>query len=335
MKHLTHLLFAASALLVASCSNNDQFRVNGTLEGKPTMNIRAGYYADGAFRSIITAAREGEFEFFGSSTHPTILEITDYDYRPIGRLFVSNGETFTIKIDASNPYSVEASGNEVSEKWAKFLRENEDELRKGGQSVIEQYVAAHPADILSTILILTAYDSSNDPVRADSIMQLIDPQVRPSNLTEGYNFLLERLVSSSATGEVATMQYIDRRDSLRSFNTSDQAYSLIVLSTQETERRDIVPTLRSLHKAFAKKGLAILDYSLDADTVEWKRGTRPDSADWKQGWVPGGLAAMSVDRLGAPSLPYAIVCDSTGTQIFRGESVKDAEKLIKSLFKKD
>lgn len=46
---------------MAACSSNEQFRVNGTVEGKPTMNMRAGYYADGVYKTVITAVREGKF----------------------------------------------------------------------------------------------------------------------------------------------------------------------------------------------------------------------------------------------------------------------------------
>jgi len=44
---------------MAACSSDEQFRVSGTVEGNPTMNMRAGYYADGVYKTVITAVREG------------------------------------------------------------------------------------------------------------------------------------------------------------------------------------------------------------------------------------------------------------------------------------
>ncbi len=336
MKNIFYLLLFAIAVLAGACSANDQFRVNGTLKGKPTMNLRAGYYSDGAYRPIITAAREGEFEFFGSASQPTILEITDYDYRPLGRLYVVNGETYEIHLDPADPYAVEASGNDLSSRWASFLRDNADNMRKHTNATVAGYVGSHPSDVLSTLLLITAFDASGAPEEADSLMALIDPQARPSSLTESYNYLLQRLVTSTALGPVPPMKYVDNRDSLQSFNPARQKLSIITLTTNQTDRTDsIVPALRRMSKRYGKSKLAVLDFSLEPDTMEWKRSTRTDSASWSQGWAAGGLAAMSVDGLGAPSLPFVVLCDSSGTQLYRGPSIGAAEKLINSLLKKD
>lgn len=86
MKRILYLAALVLALAAGACSDTEQFRVNGTIKGKPSQNLRVGYYADGVFHSQITAAREGEFEFFASSSQPAVLEITDYEYRPLGRL---------------------------------------------------------------------------------------------------------------------------------------------------------------------------------------------------------------------------------------------------------
>ena len=39
---------------------------------------------------------------------------------------------------------------------------------------------------------------------------------------------------------------------------------------------------------------------------------------------------MSVDKLGAPSLPYLIVCDSTGNQLLRTPHTGVAENYLNS-----
>ena len=110
MKRILYLAALVLALAAGACSDTEQFRVNGTIKGKPSQNLRVGYYADGVFHSQITAAREGEFEFFASSSQPAVLEITDYEYRPLGRLYVVNGETYTIEIDPADPYAEKAGG---------------------------------------------------------------------------------------------------------------------------------------------------------------------------------------------------------------------------------
>ena len=54
---MKNLIFLLAVLLLWSCTDTEQFRVNGIIEGKPTLNLRVGYYADGAYQTQITAAR--------------------------------------------------------------------------------------------------------------------------------------------------------------------------------------------------------------------------------------------------------------------------------------
>lgn len=332
------ILFILSVLILSAgaCSSDDSFRVNGVIEGKPTMNLRAGYYADGKYKTVITAVREGEFEFFGNAGQPAILEITDYEYRPIARLYVRNGETYDIRLEQGQPYSIHASGNDENERWSAFLRDNSAKLQGGeANSVVAAYINSHPDDIVSTFLLLTEYDASVNIAEADTLFATIAPEARPSALTEGYAFILERLASAVAGAEVPPLKYIDRRDSLMSFNPARQEYSVIAVSTQQNQRSDsLVPALRRLSKKFPKKRLQILDFSLDGDTMVWKRAARMDSATWNQGWVAGGLAGMSVDRLCIPSLPFIIVCDSTGRQLIRTPYTGVAEKYLNTILDK-
>ena len=174
-----------SILLAAgiSCTDNEQFRVNGTIEGKPTINLRAAYWADGAYRQLLTASRDGEFEFFGSSKTPAVVDIMDHEYRVIGRIYIANGQNVECTLDRSNPFNISASGNETVEKWTRFLKENADSLRSGSgtaNAIIGRYVKANPADVVSTLLMLTAFDASADPAGADSLLFSIVVSARTS-----------------------------------------------------------------------------------------------------------------------------------------------------------
>ena len=86
------------AIAAAACTDHDQFRISGTIEEEPTMNIRVGYYADGVYRTLITVSEKGAFEFYGSSRQPTVVEIYDYEYRLLGRVYAANGQTLDVKL---------------------------------------------------------------------------------------------------------------------------------------------------------------------------------------------------------------------------------------------
>ncbi|MDE6121334.1 MAG: hypothetical protein K2F63_06050, partial [Muribaculaceae bacterium] len=67
------------------------------------------------------------------------------------------------------------------------------------------------------------------------------------------------------------------------------------------------------------------------DTADWRKSVLPDSASWRQGWAAGTVSAIGVDRLAIPSLPFFVVCDSTGRQIYRGSDMTRACALADSL----
>lgn len=323
---------AAAALLLAGCSDTEQFRVNGTIEGKPTMNLRVGYYGDGAYRTIVTAPREGEFEFFGSSEMPAMVDIMDYDYRPLVRLYARNGETYEISMKRDDPYSATVTGNATSEEWSRFLRENADSLRAGYRTanpLIARYIAAHPDNVCSTLLLLTAYDSSHNPAEADSLLGLISPQARPSSLADGYAASLQRLMAAIDSAEVLDIPYYLRRGKYGHLKPSESDYTFLALSDRASRPEALPDALRKLAKQ--QRRVAIADLSLDTDTMDWRNSVRPDSATWLQGWAAGSISSIGIDRLAVPSLPYYIVCDSTGRQLYRGALLNRALSVADSV----
>lgn len=337
IKLKSFIRMAAAALLLteamAACGDSESFTVEGRLEDNATMNIRYIYYTNGVLNRGVTASRGGKFEFKGMSPTPTILEITDNDYRPLGRLYISNGNRIECTLTRGNPNAIKVSGSDVNSRWAGFLNENVDALKGTGRNrTVEQYVAAHPDDIVSTLLMLTVYDSSGNALRADSVMSSINQDKRPAILVEGYNSMLQRLVAQTATEAVVPIPYFSRRDSLVTFNPAARPWSLFVLSDEMSGRGDsIVPTLRRISRLKDGPRIQIVDISTDRDTVRWHRSTLSDSAVWKQGWVAGSLASSGIDRLGIPRLPYFIVIDSTGTQALRTGSASKTENFISGL----
>ena len=329
MRIFSGLTILFGILLFAGCTNNEQFRVNGEIEGKPTMNIRVSYYADGAQRSIVTAAREGEFEIYGSSKQPTMVEITDYEYRPLVRLWAANGETFEVKIDRTKPYDVRVDGNEVSTRWAKFLNDNAESFSAGRDSTnaaIARYIDANRSDIVSTLLLITAYDSSADPFMADSLMALLTAEARPTGLTDGYNFLLQRLVTESVTDTIAPFYY-EHRDSAHLVDLGKSRSNILAFT--EENASNYVPLADRLEKAARKKGIKVYDLRIDPS----RGGYVPDSIKRTVGRIPGGIAGRGVDRLGLPFIPYFIVTDSAGVQFYRGPASERAIQVADSLSK--
>ncbi len=326
MKSVVWLSALVVALLALSCTNTEQFRINGEIEGKPTMNIRVAYYGDGAVRTIVTAAREGKFEFFATSSQPTIVDITDYDFRPLVRLYAQNGETFSVKIDRAEALKATVSGNDISERWANFLRENSEVLALGGDNanaIVADYIAANPADIVSSLLLLTSYDSSRNALAADSLMALIEPQARPSALMDGYNFMLQRLVAETTSQPIQSIIY-EHRDTAATFDPAKQPVNILAFTGDDEDKYLLIAD--SLERLCGKER-AVVDFR--AMIIH---GTKlPDSVQRIVAELPAGLATRGVEKLGIPTLPYYIVADSAGTQFYRGRHLGRAAAVADSL----
>lgn len=324
-----HIFFVLLfVFLLASCGDDDHFEVSGTIEGSPTFNMRFHYYGDGALHTGITASREGKFLFRGSSSQPVMVDIYDNDYRLMGRLYARNGDEIECVLDPGNPYKSTFKGNEVNRRWTSFINANADVLYRPGRDanrLIADYVAENKSDIVSTMLLTGSYDASRDMAAADSLLQMLAPEARPANFVEGYEYLLQRVAGKDAMQPVLPMTFADSRDSLCTFNPRRSRMNLIVVSNRGSGRQDsIVSELRRLRKAYSDSNLSIVDFSTDADTALWKQSISRDSATWLQGWGAGSLAAPAIRRLGVPSVPYFIVADSTGRQIYRGFSLRQA-----------
>ncbi len=337
IKPLLRLAFCMFAAFTAtSCGDSESFTVEGTIEGNPTLNLRYIYYSNNALQQGITAARDGKFTFKGSSQTPAIIEITDNDYRLIGRIYVANGDRIECRLDRNNPNNIAAVGNDVGERWSRFLRDNAETLSgPAANAAIEKYIADSPDDIVSTLLLVTSYNSAGNASRVDSLLETIATEARPSTLTDGYNYLLQRLVAAEATSEVRPIVYFNAVDSLETYNPSRSKYSLIAVRTSRFKASDtITPQLKKLASKYKPRRLKIVDFSTETDTTVWKNEVRSDSASWSRGILIASVATPGIDRLGIPALPYFIVVDSTGAQHYRGQSVKTAIDNIERLLGK-
>lgn len=332
------LLSALLAVILAACSS-DSFNVEGHIEGGGRQNLRAVYYADGAVRMVPAMVIDGKFSFTGRAAEPAMVELYTSDRRLLGRFVVKNGETIRCEFDYRDPYDVTIEGNELSGRWAGFLRDNSEILARGDRAevnaLVARYVEHNPSDRLSSLLLVTLYDSASDPSGAQKLLDSIDPAARPFSVLEGYAGMLASVNDKSALAPVRELRLYSSKDSMATYRTARHKASMICFSTAGSGRKDsIVNSLRRIAKATSGADRLILDVSLDGDTVQWKRAIEKDSATWTQAWAPGAVAAASVAPLAIDRLPFFIVTDSAGNQLYRGAELLKAETAMTDKLKK-
>ncbi len=330
---LITLLTLLSAIL-PGCSGPDSFEVKGHVKGDATINLRALYYVDGALQSSIFPADRGSFAFKGRAPEGAVVEILDNDYRLLGRFYAVNGDEIDVTIDPKSPAAMKVEkGNEAAIRWAQWLNANAKILdgrnSKAINALVAKYVKAHPQDIVSTLIVTTVYDASADPEGASKLLSSIAPEARPTALTDAFATLLTYADTSAGKRRVSPLTLMAQGDTVTTFSPRKHRLSLLVFSDENSGRADsIVPALRRLRKAHTDKALGIIDISLDTDTLAWQSSTRNDTATWDAAWGTGGIASAALRPLAIPRLPYFIVTDSVGSQIYRGASISQALKKI-------
>ena len=325
------LIMMLVAVIASSCGDRGKFSIEGTVAGGRTMNMRVVYAGEDNVNNVLTAARDGKFEFTGyaPSDRGVLVEILDNDYRVMGRLYAEDGDKLKVTVDAEDRTKQKAEGNDLTERWTEWLHQNAAVLKgrnaRAVNEAVAKYVKAHPDDMLSGVLMATEYDASIDGAGAEKLLTSLDPEARPAWMIDGRLLTESRLSAKMLENRITAMTYIDRRDSIVTFKPKGHRRSLLVFTGEETGRGDsIVKKLKEFRETH--KGVEMIDFWLETDTFTWRRMLRSDSVDWKSGWAAGSVAAPALERLAIPRLPFFVVTDSAGRQLYRGGSVTLAVK---------
>ena len=333
MTNLLKILPLIFAFLLSSCGHGDTFRVEGKLEGKETMNIRIVYFSDGSVHTGVTASQEGTFRYEAPASSQAMVEIYDNDYRILGRFIADPGDDISVTFNRQNPYLIKAKGNQTSEEWAKFLNENAETLPRADKAtrnrIIADFVKANTANPLSELLMATEFDASGAAaVEAAQLMEAIDDQAKASGFSVGFAEMVAQSGKMAADAVVPSIPYQKRGGQAMTFSPADNELSLLVFTDQTNGRDSVVKTLKSLGRHLEKGKFQIVDLVAAPDTFALRRSVINDSASWAQGWLPGSIAARGVDKLGIPTMPYMIVVDRKGKQLWRGSSVANAKSEV-------
>jgi hypothetical protein len=306
-----------------ACGDSDRFRIEGVVDGLGTRGLQLIYVNGNSIATDDTHAIDGKFVVEGSSKEYTLAHLLTANGKVIASVLVRNGQTLKVVFDVENPYNIQVKGCKPSEELAKFLRDNGDVLggndREAANRLIIDYVSRHKKDIQSSALMLTQFYGEDNESRADSVFALISPEARPDALVSGYRLAVSRLNTVVLEEKVRSFNLYSAKGESENFFPGRTSYSLIYFSGLPGERRDTVcPIMKRLVDSLPTRRIQVIEVNMAADTTEWKRNWRADTTAWAQVWVPGGVANPTFTALNIPRLPYWILCDSMGAQVYRG-----------------
>lgn len=302
------VLMLAIAAVATSCGGKKTYKIEGTVEGLGTRNITALYFDGSSFREIQSNAVNSRFTIEGSAEAPVIIEFYDKERNRLGCLVAQNGDDIKVKFKVNDPCFMEVTGNELSTSLATFLTGN----RKNLNEAIERRLASTPNDDLSAILAAYYYDISASPARADSLLANV------SAVTPSFNALLDsrRMVASrlgAAPAKVSEMKLFYSADTLVTYAPASATNTLFIFTDLHSMPDSILAYADSL-----ARDIRVATIRLNTDTFGWHRDAARFSKKVDHLWAVGGVANPQLKQFDIPRVPYFVVTDSAGNQIYRG-----------------
>lgn len=332
VKRFNLLIVLVISLILSSCGDDSQFRITGSIDGLGTRHVYIMYVADGSVNRFMTTAIDGKFVIDGVSSDYTVVEIFSSTKELVGRVLAKNGQTIECSFNPDDYYAMKIKGNKPTEQWGRFLNENSKVLSTGTpaevNALVKKYVVDNRDNIVSSLLMMTQYDAIDNESQADSLFSLIEPKARPEKLVDDYRRLLIQVNNSALNVKVRPFSLYSYGDSMERYSPSRSSCSLLYFSTVQSGRDTIISTLRKAFDGYPRRRFKLVDVSFTPDTLSWKNVARMDSVGWPQVWAVGGVANSVFDELNIPRLPYFIVADSTGKQLYRGASVSRAVSAV-------
>lgn len=327
-----YVAVAVVAIMAVACGHSDRFVIKGEVAGGASMNLRVVYYTAGRVVTGVTAATDGKFAFDGVAPEDALVELYDNDYRLLGRLVARNGDDMEVRVDPAAPASFIATGNDITDRMTAFVSGQASATTEARNAAVATYVGAHRDDPVSALLLMTQYDTAvGGTTTADSLMSLISPESRATDITAGYIAMLARVSSATSHAPIASIPYLASGAKPQILRMRSNALTFIAVGDRAHHRDSVISVLKDLSRHERQGDFAVADLSVDGDTIDWSRSLRADSATWMRGWVGGSISGSALGRLGISRLPFYIIVDSAGRQLWRGTSSETARAKAKEL----
>ena len=323
MKVLHYLaLLLMLAVAMASCSG-DSFKIDGSVTNLAGDVVRVVFVGDsGLVDEWVNVDKKGRFSYRGVASGPVIVSLLDQRSQLMVSLVASNGDHVKVEGDASRPMAVKVKGSKVNEDWQLFRDEHASFYSNPNLSrlnaAIEKYVREHPADMLSTVLLIADYGDFSDSDKINKMLKGIDVKARPASLLQWFTGLSSR-PNTSAMPRIMTLTLVKHGGGFEEIGLTDQMTLISFWANPQNNRSALIAKL-----AEAGEKIGILDVLTESDTLRWHQTIAGDPKSWKHYWAPGGPLEQGVQLLGINSMPWFAVTDSTGMVVYSGPSVDAA-----------
>lgn len=326
MKQTCYIVMVMVAALLASCSG-DGFKIDGNISGLENMAVRVIFVGDsGIIDEQVILDQKGHFSFKGTTTQPVIVNMLNPKGEILASMVATGCDHIKLGGDGSKAMGVKVGGSRINEDWQLFRDEHAafytDPNPSRLDAAIEKYVREHPTDMLSTVLLVADYRDYSDRAKVEKLLKSVDAKARPESLTRGID-------TKSATNAGTRMPRLMNLTLIKHGGDFEEIHltghtSLISLWANPQENRNaIINKLQDLDQ-----DVSIIDVLAESDTLRWHNTIANDPGRWKHYWAPGGPLEQGIQLLGATSMPWFAVTDSTGMVTYSGSDLDAALRNI-------
>ena len=324
--HFISLLLILTALL-ASCSS-DEFKIDGNIVNLNGEAVRIVFMGDsGIVDELAEVDKKGHFSFKGTSSVPVFVSVLNPRGEAMAMLVATNGDHLKLKGDAGKTADIKTGGNRINKEWQLFRDEHAafyaDPNPSRLDDAIEKYVREHPADMLSTVLLMADYSDYSDQDKVDKMLKSIEIQARPESLTQAFKNdpngqkrkLLPRLM---------TLTLWKHGGSFDEIKLTGHTSLISFWANPQTDRMSLINKLKTLDA-----DIHVIDVLAESDTLRWHQTIAADPKGWQHYWAPGGPMEQGIQLLSFNSLPWFAVTDSTGLVTYSGPDITAALQAAK------
>jgi len=321
-----YLLMLLMAAVLASCSS-DEFKIDGNIANLDSPAVRVIFPGDsGIVDETIQVDEKGRFTIKGNAPQPVIVNVLDKLGRALATVVAVNGDHLKVKGDAGKANGIKTGGNRLNEEWQLFRDEHAafygDPNPSRQDAAIEKYVREHPKDMLSTVLLMADYSDYSDRKKIEQMLNGIEVTARPESLVKTFK-------NDPASGKkkplprLTTLTLLKHNSRFEEIKLTGHATLISMWAPPQDDRPQLINKLNTLDA-----GVHIIDILAVSDSLRWHHSIAADPKGWQHYWAPGGPMEQGIQALGATTLPWFAVTDSTGLVTYSGPDLGAALKLL-------
>ena len=328
-------------LVLSGCLRN---QMTLTFDLAPNVNTpcRIVYYASakkgGMLKESYAQITNGKGEMKLPQGYPAIMFLfSSSSNNPSAIIYAERGDKITVTGNGSDISSWNIGGNKVTEALTEWRLKNKGVLAGNNEeklnAAVAEYVKKNPDSDAAAILLYVYFQRRGHEIEFANLFALLGKGVRNDkdlmNALSAADLLTGMVEATKVPSEIILTGSEGYADTLK---IGKGTSAMLMFTGGRTDSQDKIST-DSLKNFLAKRnGKTVAELYSETDSLSWRRHLENDSVTGlRRLWMPLGIADSIAINLGVKRIPYYIILDSKGKEIYRGDNFKEASSKFETL----